>query len=157
MNTMTRREMLSGLAGGAVALGVRGDRVARSQQPINRVQFAWNDSGVPNPFQVSDAGPRGPILVSLIYDTLTWKDQTGIIPWLASEWSASDDGLTYSFQLVSGATWHDGNPLTADDVAFSFGYYARHPYVWMGTDVVDGTTAEGDMVRVTLRQPYAPS
>jgi len=111
---------------------------------------------VPNPFQVSVAGPRGPILVSLIYDTLTWKDQTGIIPWLASEWSASDDGLIYSFQLVSGATWHDGNPLTADDVAFSFGYYARHPYVWMGTDVVDGTTAEGDMVRVTLRQPYAP-
>lgn len=156
MSAVTRRRMLTGLTGGAIALGMRGPVGVRGQQPIDRVQFAWNDSGMPNPFQVSPAGPRGPILVSLLYDTLTWKDQNGIIPWLASEWSASDDALTYSLRIVPGVTWHDGNPLTADDVAFSFDYYARHPYVWMGSDVIESTTADGDTVEITLHRPYAP-
>lgn len=157
MKHVTRRQLIhSGVLGGTLALGLKGRVIAQGQQVVDLIQFAWNDSGVPNPFQVSPAGPRGPILVSLIYDTLTWKDQTGIIPWLASEWSASDDGLIYTFTLVPGVTWQDGNPLTADDVAFSFEYYARHPYIWMGSDVVDSATATAETVEITLKRPYAP-
>jgi peptide/nickel transport system substrate-binding protein len=156
MRHVTRRELISGTIGGTLALSRKGNVAANADQSGNLLQLSWNDSGVPNPFQVSPAGPRGPILVSLIYDTLTWKDESGIIPWLASEWSASEDGLTYSFQLVSGATWHDGEPLTADDVAFSFDYYAQHPFVWMSSAVVDSVTANGDTVEFTLNLPYAP-
>lgn len=147
---------MSGVTGGAFALGLRSTLMARGQEPLDLIQLAWGDSGVPNPFQVSPAGPRGPILISLIYDTLTWKDDSGIIPWLASEWTASNDGLTYTFQLVPGVTWQDGNPLTAYDVAFSFEYYARHPYIWMGSDVVESVAATADTVELTLKRPYAP-
>lgn len=38
---------------------------------------------------------------------------------LAETWTASDDGLNYSFTLREGVKWHDGTDLTADDVAFS--------------------------------------
>ena len=42
------------------------------------------------------------------------------VPYLAKSWEASDDGLTYTFHLVEGATFHDGKPITSEDVAFSF-------------------------------------
>jgi peptide/nickel transport system substrate-binding protein len=40
-------------------------------------------------------------------------------PGLATEWSVSPDGLTYTFKLRQGVTWHDGKPFTAEDVKFS--------------------------------------
>ncbi len=39
---------------------------------------------------------------------------------LATGFEVSPDGLTYTFKLVEGATWHDGKPVTADDVAFTY-------------------------------------
>lgn len=42
------------------------------------------------------------------------------VPGLADTWEISQDGLTYTFQLNQNATWHDGEPFTADDVVFSF-------------------------------------
>lgn len=155
MQPVTRRQIVAGLAGGALALRFTKGDARDARQSVELLRYAGSDSGIPNPFQVSPAGPGGPILVSFIYDTLTWKDDTGIIPWLASEWSISGDGLTYTFRIVSGAAWQDGNPLTADDVAFSFTYYGSHPYAWMRSDVVESATAEGDTVRITLKQPYA--
>jgi len=41
-------------------------------------------------------------------------------PWLAEKWETSSDGLTYTFYLRKGVKWHDGKPLTAEDVAFTF-------------------------------------
>ena len=38
---------------------------------------------------------------------------------LAKSWELSEDGLTYTFALHDNATWHDGNPVTAEDVAYS--------------------------------------
>ncbi len=66
----------------------------------------------------------GLIQASFIYDTLMWKDGTGkLIPWLARSFTKSDDARTYTFELRQGVTWHDGQPLTAEDVAFTFGYF----------------------------------
>lgn len=127
-----------------------------SEDAVELIRFAWADSGTPTPFRVSPFGPGGAVLLSLIYDTLAWKDETGIIPWLASRWEVSDDGSSYTFTLRDGPTWHDGTPLSADDVAFSFSYYATHPYTWMATDVVASSEVNdaGDVV-VTLQQPHA--
>ncbi len=101
-------------------------------------------------------GPGGAVLLTLLYDTLTWKDAEGLIPWLATVWQASADGPSYTFRLVNGAQWHDGKPLTAADVAFSFTYYAQHPYPWMPTEVVAAATVRGDgSVRIDLHRPYA--
>ena len=57
------------------------------------------------------------------YETLVTfpdEDASEIIPQLATEWSVSEDGLTYTFKLLEDVVFSSGNPLTADDVVFSF-------------------------------------
>lgn len=121
------------------------------------VRMAWSDVGVPTPFRVSTAGPGGAVLLSLMYDTLTWKDERGTIPWLATAWDFSPDGLAVTFALAHDVRWQDGQPLTAADVAFSFDYYAAHPYRWMPTDMVESASVLGpDRVRLRLKKAYAP-
>ncbi len=120
------------------------------------VRVAWGDSGYPTPFRMSSSGPGGPVLISMLYDTLTWKDERGMIPWLAERWTVGDDGQTYTFTLVDAARWHDGQPLTAADVAFSFAAYAKTPFPWMSTDVVERAEATGPReVAIRLKRPYA--
>ncbi|MGB8361616.1 MAG: ABC transporter substrate-binding protein, partial [Acidimicrobiia bacterium] len=55
------------------------------------------------------------------YATLTNKaaDDFSVIPGLAESWTSSDDGLTYTYTLREGLTWSDGEPLTAEDVAWN--------------------------------------
>jgi peptide/nickel transport system substrate-binding protein len=121
------------------------------------LRFAWwTDVGNPTPFQVSTTGPGGAVLISLLYDTLTWKNEQGLIPWLATSWEAAADGLSYTFHLVDGPRWQDGQPLTADDVKFSFDYYAKHPYRWMPTPMVASADVPSPgQVRLRLKRPYA--
>jgi peptide/nickel transport system substrate-binding protein len=130
---------------------------AASGSDTTVVRIAWNDVGVPTPFRVSTAGPGGAVLLSLIYDTLTWKDEQGVIPWLTTAWDISPDGREITFTLAHNVTWQDGQPLTAQDVAFSFDYYAAHPYRWMSTDMVQSASViDADRVRVTLKSAYPP-
>ncbi|MDF2235165.1 ABC transporter substrate-binding protein [Albimonas sp. CAU 1670] len=50
-------------------------------------------------------------------------------PYLAESWEISEDALAYTFHLVPGATFHDGAPITAEDVAFSLETVrANHPF-----------------------------
>jgi peptide/nickel transport system substrate-binding protein len=45
---------------------------------------------------------------------------TNVVPGLASSWEVSDDGLTYTFTLEEGVTFHDGEAFNADAVCFNF-------------------------------------
>lgn len=60
-------------------------------------------------------------LWNLQYATLTDKaaDDFHTIPGLAESWDASADGLTYTYHLRDGLKWSDGQPLTAEDVAWT--------------------------------------
>ena len=56
-----------------------------------------------------------------VFEGLTRIDQTGgVQPGLASDWTISDDGLTYTFKLQDGVTFHDGTAFDAEDVKFTF-------------------------------------
>ena len=75
-------------------------------------------------------------------------------PSLAESWKASPDGLTYTFALRRGVKFHNGEPLTATDVKFSFERYRGvSSKVFKervaGVDVVDAQT-----VRFRLKQPW---
>jgi len=62
-------------------------------------------------------------ITGLLFDALIGNDpKTGLpVPGsLADSWELAADGVTYTFSLNKNAKWHDGTPLTADDVAFSF-------------------------------------
>ena len=60
---------------------------------------------------------------SLMYDSLTGYSMTDMQPEpsLATEWEPSEDGLTWTFTLRDDASWSDGEPLTSEDVAHTYG------------------------------------
>ncbi|MFC5387674.1 ABC transporter substrate-binding protein [Aquamicrobium segne] len=49
----------------------------------------------------------------------SFDGEDGLVPRLAIAWEGSDDGLSATFRLREGVTWHDGQPFTSADVAFS--------------------------------------
>jgi peptide/nickel transport system substrate-binding protein len=56
-----------------------------------------------------------------VLDNLTSLDENReVVPWLATEWSTSEDGLTWTFTLKEGVKFTDGSPLTAEVVAYNF-------------------------------------
>jgi peptide/nickel transport system substrate-binding protein len=114
--------------------------------------------GFPSPF--ASNGGFGYIQMSLLYDTLLWKDGKGtLLPWLAARFNRSADNRTYTFELRRNLKWSDGKPLTADDVVFTFRYYAKQqalppPIIIQppqGVASVRATSAR--TVVVTLRAP----
>jgi peptide/nickel transport system substrate-binding protein len=63
-------------------------------------------------------------LYGLMYDVPIDINAAGeYVPELAESWDVSDDGLTWTLTIVEGATFHDGEPVTADDVAFTLQLY----------------------------------
>ncbi len=75
-------------------------------------------------------------------------------PSLAESWSASPDGLVYEFVLRKGVRFHNGEPVTAEDVKFSFerykGIYARN----LKDRVAAVETPDPGRVRFRLKQPW---
>ena len=60
-------------------------------------------------------------ILNAVYDYLVDIDvESNIQPRLATEWTTSEDGLTYVFTLAENAAFHDGSPLTAEDVVWTF-------------------------------------
>jgi peptide/nickel transport system substrate-binding protein len=115
--------------------------------------------GHPSPFGFN----RGPgyTRASLLFDTLVWRDAGGeTIPWLATDWSLSEDGLTWTFTLRDGVRWQDGQPLTAADVVFSIEYYKSHPGVgWFMAqinEIASVTQVAENQVAIQLARPFAP-
>ncbi|MCI5160481.1 MAG: peptide-binding protein, partial [Candidatus Electrothrix sp. AX5] len=121
-----------------------------------RIADPSGDWGFPTPYRHYPRGP-GYIRMSMVFDTLIWKDTTGVIPALAESWSYEPETLSYLFTLRQGVKWHDGRPLTPADVIFTFQYLKEHPYNFVRLDSVSGCEIEGEhQVRVKLHEPYAP-
>jgi peptide/nickel transport system substrate-binding protein len=55
-----------------------------------------------------------------------YDPQLRIVPCLAEKWEVSPDGKAVTFYLVKDARWHDGKPVTAEDVKFTFEYKLKH-------------------------------
>ena len=62
-------------------------------------------------------------IIQNVYDTLVFYDgdkTDAFVPQLAESWDLSADGKTYTFKIRSGVKFHEGQDLTASDVAYSF-------------------------------------
>jgi peptide/nickel transport system substrate-binding protein len=69
----------------------------------------------------STSDPVGADLGALLFEGLTRIGPGGLPePALAERWAISDDGLVYTVTLRAGLRWHDGAPLDASDVVFSY-------------------------------------
>jgi len=75
-------------------------------------------------------------------------------PSLAEAWSATEDGLTYDFVLRKGTLFHNGDPVTADDVKFSFGRYHGSDQSLLKQRVEAIETPHPQHVRIKLKQPW---
>jgi peptide/nickel transport system substrate-binding protein len=66
----------------------------------------------------------GTVVNRLIYDTLFTTDlENEIVPWMvADDYQVADDFRSFTFTLLPGQKFHDGGPVSLDDVAFSFTY-----------------------------------
>lgn len=99
-------------------------------------------------------------LTALVYSGLLKATALGtLVPDLALRYELSTDGLSYTFYLRPEAFFHDGKPVTADDVVFTI-QRAQDPALksprranWEG---VAAQKIDAQTVRLTLKQPYAP-
>lgn len=101
---------------------------APDQGPIKVRLAIAEDEGSLNPYTYVRGYP-GHNLLLLIYDTLFQLDEKNVPqPWLVKSYQSDAGGLIWSFTLREGVTWHDGKPLTAHDVKFSYEYYKTHKH-----------------------------
>ena len=118
MASMTPRRTIL-LVLGLVVLAAAGSPVIGWGQPKpgGTLVMVHTDPGVMNPI-LETAWPHFP---RMSFNGLTDFDPQGkIVPGLATEWKVSPDNLTYTFQLRPDVKWHDGKPLTAEDVRFTY-------------------------------------
>jgi peptide/nickel transport system substrate-binding protein len=121
-----RRGFLAAGAASALALSHAG--TARAAGTAGTVVVANTTLAHLNPaIQSGNATgvPGAQIFASLVQLDDKWQ----VKPYLATEWSTSADNLTHTFRLQDKAVFHDGKPVTAQDVAFSVGIVkANHPF-----------------------------
>ncbi|MDX1663766.1 MAG: ABC transporter substrate-binding protein [Candidatus Promineifilaceae bacterium] len=111
---------------------------------------------------LSDPNPVDRELTSLIFDGLTRMDAEGrLVPALARGWTVEEDGRTVHFSLRDDVVWHDGEPLTADDVVFTYSLLKDEGFpapaaarqLWQSVAI----TRTGRLsVTFTLPEPYSP-
>lgn len=100
------------------------------------------------------------VIFMQIHDALvTFDENLNIIGQLATDWSVSDDGLSYTFNLREGVTFHNGEPFTSEDVRFAF-ETAQDPEnqsQWLGRfELIDSIeTPDDSTVVVNLKEPNA--
>src|SRR2546425_10276257 len=104
-----------------LALGARPGDAA----PEGQMTWAVHTTLVPTWFDPAETIQGTPFMVlSATHDALV-KPMPGksMAPSLAESWSMSPDGLVYEFVLRKGVRFHNGEPVTAEDVKFSFERY----------------------------------
>src|SRR5438128_3012995 len=110
----------------ALALGLGSGQVAAQSQPDGQLTIAFDASIAPSFLDPAETPGIGTPFVFLyaLHDALI-KPLPGndTAPCLAESWRESPDGLVYEFKLREGLKFHNGDPLTAEDVKFSFHRY----------------------------------
>jgi ABC-type transport system substrate-binding protein len=95
------------------------------------------------------------MVLYIIHDALV-KPMPGNImaPSLAESWSLSKDGLTYEFVIRKNAKFHNGDPVTADDVKFSFERYRGSGAKVLKDRMKDVQVVAPNRVRFVLKEPW---
>ncbi len=130
---------------------------AMAEAPKRGGELVMLSSQVPRHFNpavqsgVATMIPGAQIFAMLVRADADWK----IHPYLAESWTVSDDGLTYTFKLRANARFHDGQPITAEDVKFSIETQkANHPFKTSLGAVSAVETPDAQPAVVKLSQPH---
>jgi peptide/nickel transport system substrate-binding protein len=123
----------------ALAPATTSARASRAT-PVYLVSYtSFHPTGFTRLFNPFNPDPMD-FTVGAIYEPLmiiTWASGGHTYPWLATGYRYSDGGKTLTVTLRKNLKWSDGQPLTAQDVAFTFNYGKAHPFadqngLWAG-------------------------
>ena len=131
--------------------------IAGGPPPSGRVVIAWHVTISPSWFDPSTAPPQiTPFgMLYAIHDALV-RPYPGqkMGPSLAESWQESEDGLTYEFKLRPGLKFHNGAPVTTEDVKFSFERYAGAGAQTLKDHVREVEIVDPLVVRFHLKEPW---
>jgi len=104
------------------------------------------------------AGAIDSVLYSNVFEGLTrFASDGSIIPGLAQSWEISEDGLTYTFKLAEGVTFHDGTTMDAEDVKFSLDRAraedSANAQKALFASIADVEAVDATTVKITLSAP----
>src|SRR5436190_1593361 len=158
---MTRRRRRTALAVIALSLAASAHGVAapdaRADAPAGQLTWALHFSLAPSLFEPAETpGLITPFLtLYALHDALV-KPMPGknMAPSLAESWSTSPDGLVYEFVIRKGVKFHNGEPVTADDVKFSFERYRGIAARTLKDKVAAIEAPDPGRVRFRLKQPW---
>jgi peptide/nickel transport system substrate-binding protein len=155
-SSLTRRDLLAGTAIGiAAAAGSPG--FARAAGPQGQLTWGIHVSLSPTWFDPADTTAliTPYMMLYAMHDALV-KPMPGnpIAPCLAESFTASEDGLHYEFVLRQGVKFHNGEPVTAEDVKFSYQRYRGASKDLMADRVASIETPDPRRVKFTLKEPW---
>jgi peptide/nickel transport system substrate-binding protein len=172
MTRITRRGLLTGAAAG-MAAGIAGlDRPAPGGDPAARVlgtaEAAPRRGGTLRVAEIGEpltldtvattADLTSEITMPVFEELFIFDGNWRIQPLLASSYTMSSDGLTYTFTLRKDVPFHNGREMNAQDVVASLNRWGRvsprGPSVYQHVDSVQASGS--DTVVMKLKQPYAP-
>lgn len=154
----------------AVAGGITADAAAQSRTPRDMLVMAWNIDAIltMDPAQIGEVVTDE--IITNVCDPLIRQapdDPTRLEPWLAERWDVSEDGKTFTFHIRRGLRQPSGNPVTAQDAAWSihrvlklgFGNAAQYTQWGLSADKVEEQVRALDdhTLQVTVPQPWPPT
>jgi peptide/nickel transport system substrate-binding protein len=150
---LTRR-LLLGAAAALTAVSVSGVTVSAQQMGGTVVMMVGSSTRHVNP-AVQSGTPAGVPGTQVFASPLKYDENWNPQPYLAKSWEVADDGLSVTLHLVENATFHDGHPITSEDVAFSIATIkANHPFQTMFGPVETVETPDAHTAVIKLSQPH---
>ena len=143
----------------------RSTRQPRSQgepKPGGTLRLGFGISQIPHldPAQVNLGIVAGELVPNLFSSLVQFDTELGLVPDLAENWTVSEDGLTYTFALRDDLTFHNGDPLRAADIVYTYerttdpDFASPHANKLALVESVD--TPDDLTVEFTLSAPFAP-
>jgi peptide/nickel transport system substrate-binding protein len=130
---------------------------ASGPEPKGKAVMAWHVTISPSWFDPSSAPPQiTPFgMLYAIHDALV-RPYPGqrMGPSLAESWEESEDGKTYEFKLRPGLKFHNGDPVTTEDVKFSFERYKGAGAAALHDHVQEVEIVDPRVVRFRLKEPW---
>src|SRR2546430_6421085 len=153
-SAMTRRDVLALAALGLIA-GAAGPVFAAA--PQGQLTWAAHVSLAPTWFDPAEtSGIITPFMVLYALHDAMVKPMPGqpLAPSLAESWTAAEDGLSYEFVLRKGVLFHNGEPVTAEDVKFSYERYRGASHDMMKARIASIDLIDPQRVHFHLKEPW---